>query len=62
MPRKGILGTVNIVLPEWLIPEDRYSRRYKPVTPVSRPWTGEDDQIAPETGIVTWLVPDCALG
>jgi len=60
--RKGTLGTVEIVLPEWLNPEDRYSRLYKPVTPASRVVTGADDQIAPETDIATWSINDWSAG
>jgi hypothetical protein len=60
--RKGTLGTVEIVLPEWLDPEERYSRAFKPITPASREVSGDDDQIAPETDIANWSINDWSAG
>ena len=62
MTRKGTLGTVKIVLPEWLDPEERYSRVFKPITPASREVSGADDQIAPETDIANWSINNWAAG
>lgn len=62
MSKVGLLDTVEIILPEWIDPEDRYRRTYKPVTPVSRVVTGADDQIAPETDIATWSITDWSAG
>ena len=59
---KGVLGTVNVVLPEWKDPEERYDRTYTPVTPASRTVTGADDKIAPETDIATWSITDWSRG
>ncbi len=60
--RNGLLGTVNVVLPHWKEPEERYDRTYKPVTPASRVVTGADDKIAPETDIATWSITDWGAG
>ncbi len=62
MTRKGTLGSVSIVLPEWLDPGDRYDRHFVPVTPVSRVITGAEDKIAPETDIATWSINSWAAG
>ncbi len=60
--KKGTLGTVEIVLAEWKDFEDRYDRRYIPVTPASRIVSGENDQVAPETDIATWSIEDWSSG
>lgn len=60
--RKATLGPVEIVLPQWLDPEDRYQRRYIGVTPASRQIPGSDDLIAPETDIAQWVIRDWSAG
>lgn len=62
MDERGQLGPVEFVLPGWLDWEERYSRKYKPVTPASRVVTGADDKIAPETDIATWAINDWSAG
>ena len=62
MTKKGTLGTIEIVLPDWLNPEDRYSRVFKPITPASREVSGAEDQIAPETDIANWSIDNWGSG
>jgi hypothetical protein len=58
----GTLGTVKLVLAEWLEPDEQYQRAYRPVTPSSREIPGSPDAVAPDTTIANWRMDDWSRG
>lgn len=58
----GTLGTLSLRLAEIVDPQQRYDRRYEPVTPRSQQVPGADAAIAPETRIAQWAISEWSNG